>query len=121
MILTALEVKPLFSPHPVETTILYFRVRKADTPIQDIWLIWLMLFPKGFWILLFLPERDPGISREWFDSIWEGYLEKADIKKIDIGGGLIHGSAVDFSDDPSETAYTQSYGQTFNQRGEENR
>jgi len=43
----------------------------------------------------------PGISQADFDKTWENYLTPVDLKRIDIGGGLIHGMAEDFSDDTS--------------------
>ena len=95
-----LEVKPLFSPHPVETSILYFRMKngrsyKTYGHLADV-------ISRRVLETFISSEPGSGISREWYDKIWKGYLEKADIKKIDIGGGLIHGFAKDFMDDPSK-------------------
>jgi len=99
--LEGLEVKPVFSPHPVETSILYFRVMgekgyKSYAHLADIVSRKVL---SGF----ISEEPGIGISREWFDEIWYGYLQKADLKKIDVGGGFVHGEAEDFRDDPSET------------------
>jgi hemerythrin len=44
----------------------------------------------------------PGISQAFYDSIVEHYHTPTHLKKIDIGGGLIHGMAEDFREDPSE-------------------
>ena len=95
-----LEIKPVFSPHPVETSIFYFRAEGKDgyksyAHLADI------ITSK---VLESFISHDPekGISRELYDKIWKGYLEKADIKKIDIGGGFVHGDAGDFADDPSD-------------------
>ncbi len=95
-----LEIKPLFSPHPVETSIFYFRAQGKDGyrsygHLADI------ITSK---VLKSFISEDPseGISQEMYDRIWKGYLEKADIKKIDIGGGFVHGDASDFADDPSD-------------------
>jgi hemerythrin len=95
-----LEVKPVLSPHPVETTIFYFRVmweggyrsyaHLADIASFDV--LRRMIAP---------PDAPAGISRARFDKTVRDYLERADVKKIDIGGGLIHGAAKDFRNDPS--------------------
>ncbi len=96
-----LEVKPMLSPHPVETTIFQFRA----------------LGPKGYKtyfhmaditsdrVLKSMVEDDPdkpGITTEQLDGFRENYHEAADLKKIDIGGGMIHGESEDFANDKSE-------------------
>ena len=43
----------------------------------------------------------PGISAKYFEHIKHNYLLPADVKKIDIGGGPIHGDAEDFRHDSS--------------------
>jgi hemerythrin len=95
-----LEVRPLLSPHPVETTILQFRVlweggyrtyaHLADVAAQSV-------MRK----MITADHTAPGISQEFFDRTVAAYAEPADIKKIDIGGGLIHGVAQDFQHDQS--------------------
>ena len=95
-----LEVRPILSPHPVETTILQFRVlweggyrtyaHLADIAAQDV-------MRK----MITSDSTAPGISQEFFDRTVAAYAEPADIKKIDIGGGLIHGIAQDFQHDQS--------------------
>ncbi|HEX4325978.1 MAG TPA: cyclic nucleotide-binding domain-containing protein, partial [Burkholderiales bacterium] len=42
-----------------------------------------------------------GISQERYDATLREYAEAADVKKIDIGGGAIHGRAADFRGDKS--------------------
>ncbi|RKX74832.1 MAG: cyclic nucleotide-binding protein [Spirochaetes bacterium] len=99
-----MEVKPVFSPHPVETTILFFRVSDNDVyrsygHLADI---------TSFHVLEGMVENDSskdGISREFFEKVKNNYLIPADIKKIDAGGGLIHGDAVDFSKDSSREIF----------------
>ena len=95
-----LEVKPVFSPHPVETSIFYFRVKTSKGYKSYGHLADIIAGP----VLKSFVSDDPatGISQEWYDQIWEGYLEKADIKKVDVGGGFVHGSAEDFAKDPSD-------------------
>ena len=96
-----LEVRPIFSPHPVETNIFFFRTlwskgylsyaHLADIPARDVL--------EG----MVTEDSDaPGISDELFEQVWEYYRVPADVKKIDMGGGLIHGKAVDFEGDESK-------------------
>lgn len=96
-----LGVRPVFSPHPVETSIMFFRTLWEEgyltyAHLADI--ISLELLKK--WVVK--DDSKIGVSREYFDLIRREYLSKAHIKKIDVGGGLIHGEAVDFERDPSE-------------------
>ncbi|MDO8607965.1 MAG: bacteriohemerythrin [Phaeospirillum sp.] len=95
-----LEVRPIFSPHPVETTPFVFRVLaeggyRSYAHFADI---------VGLTILDGMVTDDPGkpgIAREWVERIVTDYAEAADVKKVDIGGGLIHGAAEDFASDRS--------------------
>jgi len=95
-----LEVRPVLSPHPVETTIFYFRVLweggyRTYAHLADIASVEVMR-------RLVAPEDAPaGISQALFERTVREYRQKADVKKIDIGGGLIHGAAADFAGDPS--------------------
>lgn len=96
-----LEVLPIYSPHPVETSVLIFRAQggegsKTYAHFADI---------VSFSVLesMITESRDePGLSRDLFDKIKMDYLMAADLKKIDIGGGLIHGDAEDFREDRSK-------------------
>jgi hemerythrin len=95
-----LEVKPILSPHPVETTIFYFRSMweggyRSYAHLADI---------ASFDVLrkMIAPDDAPaGISQAQFDKTVRDYTQRVDVKKIDIGGGLIHGAAIDFRGDPS--------------------
>ena len=95
-----LEVRPTVSPHPVETTIFNFRVLweggyRTYSHLADI---------ASFGVIDAMTSTDtssPGLSPERAQAIKATYLEPADLKKIDIGGGMIHGSAADFADDQS--------------------
>ena len=95
-----LEVRPILSPHPVETTIFYFRAMweggyRIYGHLADI---------ASFDVMrkMIAPDDAPaGISQSLFEKTVDAYRQKTDVKKIDIGGGLIHGAAVDFRDDPS--------------------
>ena len=96
-----LEVKPVYSPHPVETNILFFRTlwedgyatyaHLADVASHDI-------LNK----MLQNNKKKPGISSKLKNKVWNDYLSPVQVKKIDIGGGIIHGKAEDFKDDKSE-------------------
>jgi hemerythrin len=95
-----LEVRPAISPHPVETTIFNFRVLweggyRTYSHLADI---------TSFATLDAMVSADtsvPGLSLEQANAVKALYLEAADLKKIDIGGGMIHGCAEDFAGDQS--------------------
>ena len=97
-----LQVKPVFSPHPIETSIMFFRTEwddgyktyahLADTVSFD---VLERLVKNGKISNMELPES-------LIDEVKEVYLTPVDLKKIDIGGGLIHGNALDFRNDESE-------------------
>ncbi|MBF0308003.1 MAG: bacteriohemerythrin [Magnetococcales bacterium] len=94
------EVKPIFSPHPVETSIFLFRTLWANgyktyAHFADIVPLDLL---RG---MITADTSVPGVSREFYNRVEEAYLTPADLKKIDIGGGLIHGQAKDFRQDAS--------------------
>lgn len=96
-----LDVKPVYSPHPVETNIFHFRAVSSDgyktyTHLADI---------SSFDVLKNMIVEDktsPGISKKMFKRTIDEYLKPSNIKKIDCGGGMIHGSAEDFVEDKSD-------------------
>jgi len=96
-----LEVKPIFSPHPVETNMFIFRTLWKDgykkyAHYADL---------TSFDVLKDMVSDDKnsaGISKNFFEKTKEIYLSYADLKKIDAGGGMIHGQACDFKDDKSK-------------------
>jgi hemerythrin len=96
-----LEVKPVLSPHPLETSIFFFRTLWEDgyktyAHLADI---------TSFNVLEDMVTDEPsgnGISRKYCDRNKNIYLTPADLKKIDIGGGLIHGNAEDFREDTTQ-------------------
>lgn len=96
-----LEVKFSYSPHPVETNILFFRTLWVDgfkiyAHLADI---------ASFNVLekMISDENDPnGVSREFVEKIKGLYLKAVHLKKIDAGGGMIHGNPEDFVTDKSE-------------------
>lgn len=95
-----LEVMPIFSPHPVETTVFHFRTpweegyrsyaHMADIVSMDV-----------LGQMVDDDETHHGISSQLMMQVKADYLIPADIKKLDIGGGLIHGCAEDFREDQS--------------------
>ena len=95
-----LEVLPFLSPHPVETTCLRFRVfweggYRTYAHLADI---------ASLDVLEGMVQEDEtahGISQARFETTRLAYAEAADVKKIDIGGGPIHGRAADFRGDAS--------------------
>ncbi|MBN2627980.1 MAG: cyclic nucleotide-binding domain-containing protein [Spirochaetales bacterium] len=97
--INGLDVKPLYSPHPLETTIFYFRAfgeygEAVYGHLADI---------IGYDVLEKVVSSEPGmgISREFFNKIWDGYTRECDLKKVDCGKGFVHGNAADFRKDPS--------------------
>jgi hemerythrin len=96
-----LEVRPMFSPHPVETNIFLFRAMWLDGyrtygHFADI---------TGLDVLKQMitgASSLPGIRQEMYNVAAKNYAEKTDLKKIDVGMGMIHGNAEDFKDDGSK-------------------
>lgn len=98
--LEGLEVKPVFSLHPVETTVFFFRTLwaggyKTYGHLADIASDQVMRQ-----ILIEAPDANE-YSKTLYRTMWESLFVPADIKKIDIGGGMIHGTAKDFIKDTS--------------------
>lgn len=98
--IAGLEVCPGYSPHPVETNLFFFRCKKhhkykvyahlADTVSLKVW----AKIANG-------DTANGHLSKAWFHKIKSRYLIRADLKKIDVGGGLIHGDAADYEQDQS--------------------
>ena len=96
-----LEVKPVFSPHPIETNFFVFRTFwlngfKSYAHLADM---------TSFEVLdnmLITEDSNIGITQEFNDKIKKSYLERVTLKKIDAGGGMIHGEIENFANDESE-------------------
>lgn len=96
-----LEVKPVHSPHPTETTIFKFRVLweggyRTYHHLADI---------ASFAVIDGMRTADattPGLSDACAEATKQAYLDPSDLKKVDIGGGMIHGEARDFASDNSK-------------------
>lgn len=96
-----LEIKPVVSPHPIETTIFVFRTLSEEGyrsygHFADI--VSLSLLQE----MITEDDEQPGVSAHYFEDIRKKYLTHATLKKLDIGGGLIHGNAEDFREDHSD-------------------
>jgi hemerythrin len=95
-----LEVMPVFSPHPVETNIFVFRTLWGEgyrTYAHFADIVSMSVLES----MVTVQHDIPGLDQQAFDRIRAAYLLPFDLKKIDIGGGLIHGDAKDFKDDMS--------------------
>jgi hemerythrin len=95
-----LEVKPVYSPHPVEDAFLLFRTYweggyKMYAHLADI--ASLEVLEK----YLLNDKEANEVSKKIYSSLKKNFFLPADIKKIDIGGGMIHGAALDFIKDKS--------------------
>lgn len=95
-----LEVRPLYSPHPVETTTFLFRALweggyRTYAHMADICRLEVL---ENF---ITEDEREPGITRAYYNRVAQDYAIPANVKKVDVGGGMIHGDAYDFRDDIS--------------------
>ena len=95
-----LEVFPVFSPHPVETNILFLRTLWKEGHVTYAHLADITAFSVLEGMISDDPKA-PGISRELYERTRSHYLTKVNLKKIDIGGGMIHGLATDFRADNS--------------------
>ncbi len=96
-----LEIMPVYSPHPVETTIMFFRVLWNDGYKTYAHLADTSSFNVLKGMLTENPEKS-GLSPEFFERVKKTYLAPVDLKKIDVGGGMIHGDAEDFANDKSK-------------------
>ena len=89
-----LEVKPCYSLHPVENTVFQFRSMwqggyKTYAHLADI---------SSFDLI----DSFANQNNELAQTCKEFLIEPVNLKKIDIGGGMIHGLAKDFNDDKSD-------------------
>jgi hemerythrin len=95
-----LEVRPVYSPHPVDTTVFFFRAgtgtdSRTYAHLADI---------ASFDVLSKLAASDArpaALSEASRIGILHELTSPVDLKKIDVGGGLIHGNAADFLADRS--------------------
>jgi len=95
-----MEIMPIYSPHPVETNIFVFRVLWSEgyrsyAHFADIASLNIL---EG---MVSDQQEMPGLSQQTFERVRAAYLTPYDLKKIDIGGGMVHGNAKDFQEDAS--------------------
>jgi len=94
-----LEVMPFYSPHPVENSLYLFRAMGEEG--YRSYAHWADL--SAFSVLdgMTGPDPEQDVAEAFVEQVKQDYLTRADVKKLDIGGGLIHGMVKDFSDDES--------------------
>ena len=96
-----MEVMPLPSPHPVENNIFVVRVRDEES--YKTYAHWADIVSLDVLRrLLAKPPAADTLPQDYLETVRKAYLTPATVKKIDAGGGLIHGDPRDFSDDESE-------------------
>jgi len=113
-----LEVRPILSPHPVENSIFTFRAIWDGGYLTYSHFADLTSFDVLKGMITSNPDEN-GISQEFFDTVHQEYLTRATLKKIDVGGGLIHGKAEDFKDDPSDKIILSHTAQSFSNKEKE--
>lgn len=95
-----LEVRPMFSPHPVETTVMLFRA-EVDSGYRTYGHYADIIDTNVLKKMITDDTDSPGISEKLYNDVVSDYLIPMDLKKIDVGGGYIHGNALDFKYDNS--------------------
>ena len=95
--INGLEVKPLLSPHPVETTTLTFRALWGGRYFTYAHLTDIISCER----LRAKQTEVKNLPEGYLQRIIDGYLTEVDLKKIDIGTDTVHGWATDFERDKS--------------------
>jgi DNA-binding response OmpR family regulator/CRP-like cAMP-binding protein len=96
-----MEVMPLPTPHPVENCLFMIRVRDDET--YRTYAHWADIV--SFDVLrgmLAHPPASEVLGADYLEKVRGWYLTPATVKKIDSGGGLIHGEPLDFAEDTSD-------------------
>ena len=96
-----MEVMPVFSPHPVENTVFTFRVRGDEGYRTYAHLADIVALPVLQRLVAESPAKEV-LPAGFVDTVRAAYLTPATVKKIDAGGGLIHGAPLDFTADKSD-------------------
>jgi hemerythrin len=93
-----MEVMPMPSPHPVENCIFLMRVR--DDEAYKTYAHWADIVSLD--ILRRMLTKSPArevLGADYLEKVRAIYLKPATVKKIDAGGGMIHGEPLDFAED----------------------
>lgn len=96
--INGLQVKPIPSAHPVDTTIFIFRA-KGKNGYRTYGHYCDIAALKWIRKMIVDSPKEIGISKDYFQSVKKMLNIKLDLKKIDIGGPAIHGDVEDFSTD----------------------
>ncbi len=94
-----MEVKPIFSPHTVETNIFNFRIFDGEDFKTYTHLADSINFDEYKAIVGNSPKL---FSTKDISRLEEIYLSKVNLKKIDVGGGIVHGHLTDYDSDSSD-------------------
>lgn len=100
-----LEVKPLHTAHPIETCLYLFRAsdaQKQHTYAHFADIVSLDVLKE----MVTDDPTQPGLSETFYKKIETNYLLPADLKKLDVGGGMIHGQPGDFAEDSSKKVFS---------------
>ncbi|OQY41019.1 MAG: hypothetical protein B6229_00215 [Spirochaetaceae bacterium 4572_7] len=95
-----IEVKTNYSIHTVETNVFYFRVKDELGVYKTYGHITDIISKKDLDIMI-NSNRSPGIDKTWTYEWFNNYLDPCDYKRIDAGGGTVHGDSHDFINDKS--------------------
>ncbi len=93
-----LEVMPTYSPHTVEISVFQFRVKDENGEKTYLHLADTINFAEFDVIVNNSPDIFSESDRSY---VRDSYLAKVDLKKLDVGGGVIHGHLEDYMDDKS--------------------
>lgn len=94
-----LEVMPTYSPHTVETSVFKFKTRYQNKEKTYLHLADTINFAEFDKIIANAPDLFSESDREYVQC---SYLATVNLKKLDVGGGMIHGHLSDYKDDLSE-------------------
>lgn len=96
-----LEIKPFVSPHPVDTNIYIFRdkeVKNSKTYGHYSDIPCLSFLSK----MMSRDKNGHGISERFYSYVSDFFKIPLTVKKVDVGGPVIHGDEIDFLSDQSE-------------------
>lgn len=97
-----MQVMPLYTPHPVENTAFIFSVTDGEEPKTYAHLADVASMKVLRRLVDEAVAQDPSaLPADYADTVHAHYLTPATLKKIDAGGGLIHGEPGDFAGDRS--------------------